>query len=54
MQNILKYMSQSMLDEETILQNILHVELEYAKYANKIYINKIFKNDCFWRNMHNM
>ena len=39
MQIFLKYMSQSMLDTENILQNILqnilHVELEYAKYAKQ-------------------
>ncbi len=36
MQNILKCMSQSMLDTENILlQNIVHVELDYAKYAKQ-------------------
>ena len=45
MQNILKYMSQSMLDTENILQNILHVELEYAKYA-KQNMHKVCKTKC--------
>ncbi len=51
MQNILKYMSQSMLDTENILQNvlqnILHIELEYAKYA-KQNMHKVCKKNAIY------